>query len=199
MEHYTLQEDEVILYHGIVSLLPDGKKQKTSQNKKTEVESILTNLNFVFITKVKQLLKKEMVNVETYSISEVKFYRDNPHIIKKGKVVELYLKSCEKFIEFPNTKETKTFSDTALRLVSGKSKFVRSVKNAQKEIQETNEALNIDIVDIASKAGTIAANVAIEASGAKNATRATKLLGMIARATKKEPKQPLITDEHEEI
>ena len=45
MEHYDLEEDEVVLYKGKVSL----------QNQKGITELILTNINFVLITKQKKL------------------------------------------------------------------------------------------------------------------------------------------------
>lgn len=195
MEHYTLQKDEVVLYHGTVILLPNDKKPKASQLKKTESELILTNLNFVFINKTKRFLGKD-VEVEIYKTNEVKFYKDNPHIIRNKNKVEIYFTTTEKFIEFVNGKETKNFINAAMRLVSGKSKFVRAVKKVQSEIKETNKELDIDIAKIAGKAVQVAADVVIEASGANTASKTTKFFGIIAKTitNKKEKNAPLLTE-----
>ena len=199
MEHYTLQKDEVILYHGTVILLPNDKKPKASQLKKTENELILTNFNFVFINKTKRLLGKD-VEVEIYKTNEVKFYKDNPYMIRKKNKLEIYFTATEKFVEFSSEKEAKNFINTAMRLVSGKSKFVRTVKKVQNEIQETNKELDIDIVKIAGKAAQVAAEVAIEASGVKTASKTTKFFGIIAKTiTNKKDKAPtpLLTESEE--
>ena len=198
MEHYILQKDEVVLYHGSVILLPNDKKPKASQLKKTESELILTNLNFVFINKTKRFLGKD-VEVEIYKTDEVKFYKDNPHIIRNKNKIEIYFTSTEKFIEFTSAKETKNFINTAMRLVSGKSKFVRAVKKVQSEIQETNKELDIDIAKIAGKAAQVAADVVIEASGANTASKTTKFFGIIAKTitNKKEKNTPLLTESEE--
>lgn len=199
MEHYTLQKDEVVLYHGIVTLLPNDKMPKASQLKKTESELILTNLNFVFVNKTKRFFAKD-VEVEIYKAEEVKFYKDNPHIIRNKSKVEIYFTATEKFIEFPNGKEAKNFINTAMRLVSGKSKFVRAVKKVQAEIQETNKELDINIAKIAGKAAQVAADVVIEASGAKTASKSTKFFGIIAKTiTNKKEKNstPLLTEDQE--
>lgn len=198
MEHYTLQKDEVVLYHGSVILLPNDKKPKASQLKKTESELILTNLNFVFINKTKRFLGKD-VEVEIYKTDEVKFYKNNPHIIRNQNKIEIYFTSTEKFIEFTGAKETKSFINTAMRLVSGKSKFVRAVKKVQSEIQETNKELDIDIAKIAGKVAQVTADVVIEASGANTASKTTKFFGILAKTitNKKEKNTPLLTETEE--
>ena len=199
MEHYTLQQDEVILYHGTVILLPNDKKPKAAQLKKMESELILTNFNFVFINKTKRFLGQD-VEVEIYKTEEVKFYKDNPHIIRNKNKAEIYFTNTEKFIEFPDGKETKNFINTAMRLVSGKSKFVRAVKKVQNEIQETNKELDIDIAKIAGKAAQVAADVVIEASGAKTASKTTKFFGIIAKTIthkKEKTSTPLLAEREE--
>lgn len=183
MENYELTADEVVLYHGQVALLSDGKESKVSKMKKVETELVLTNLNFVFITKTKQVFKQEKVETEICSADTVKFYRDAPHILKKGTIVEVYFKGGEKFIEFPDKKQARVFGDTALRLVSGHSKFVRGVKKAQKEIKETEEALDVDITGIAKTAVGVATEVAIGAPTAGKG--AVNKLSFFAKILKK--------------
>ena len=199
MEHYTLQQDEVVLYHGTVILWPNDKKPKASLLKKTESELILTNFNFVFINKTKRFLGQD-VEVEIYKTEEVKFYKDSPHIIRNKNKAEIYFTTTEKFIEFASGKETKNFINTAMRLVSGKSKFVRAVKKVQSEIQETNKELDIDIAKIAGKAAQVAADVVIEASGAKTASKTTKFFGIIAKTIthkKEKTSTPLLAESEE--
>lgn len=178
MEHYKLKEDEVILYHGTAEILPDGKTPKPARSKKTETEVILTNTNFVFITTEKRLLRKDDVTTEVFPISDVKSYKDSPHIVLKGKTVEIYFSESERFIKFAKGKNAGKFADTAMRLISGKSKFVRAVRKTQNEIKETNKKLNIDIVGGVKAAAGVAAEVAIAASGGKNAKTITKIAGL---------------------
>ena len=183
MENYALQKDEVALYHGTVTILANGK-QKTEKIKKAETEVYLTNLNVVFITKVKQVLSKAKSLVEVYGINTIKFYKDTPHIIKRGEIIELYFLDCEKFIAFTNNKEAKLFMDTALKLISGDSKFVRTVKKIKNEIEETNEKLDINIQQIAKKTVDVAIDVAMQASGLPDTKKGAKILGTIAGVLK---------------
>lgn len=190
MDYYKLQNDEVVLYHGPISLITSDK-----QRGNCEREILLTNLNFVIVSKTKQLLKKERVDVEVYDAKTIKFYRDRPHIIQKKTIVELYFIETEKFIEFPNKKEAGIFCDNALRVTSGKSKLVRGVQKVKKEIAETNEALDIDIVQIAATTARVALGVAANVGSYEDAGKKTKFIGRIAQSLtgKGKEKQPAIT------
>ena len=161
MDNYELIKDEVVLWHGEVALLPSGKVVKESSFKKVQTELILTNFNFVFITKTKRVFQKVETEREIYATGDVKYYRDSPYILKKGNIVEVYFDSAEKFVEFSDKKQARIFGDTALRLVSGHSKFVRGVKKAQKEIKETEDALDVDITGMAKTAVGVATEMAI--------------------------------------
>ena len=181
MEHYQLQADEVVLFHAQASLLKGGKK--------TETEVFLTNLYFVFINKTKRFLKKSEVDTERYDAQSVKRYKEVPHIIRKGKTVEVYFTQTEKFIEFATRKDAVAFADKALRLVSGQSKFVRAVKKTQKEINETDEALGTDIVGTTKKVAGIAAEVAVGVGGIAGAGKKAKVIGVIGGVFKSKNKE----------
>lgn len=198
MENYVLQKDEVVLYHGQVNVLPNGKKDP-KQTKK-EIELILTNYNFVFTTKTKYLLKRDTLETKTFNVKSVKFYKKKPHIIRKKEIVELYFVEGERFIEFPNKKEAGIFSNTALRLVSGNSKLVRAIKQMQQEVAETNEALGIDIVGAAKGALELSADVVTAVAQTPLAGSKTKTLAVIANVfkSKKEKKPKVITDKIDE-
>ena len=184
MEHYTLEENEVVLYRGNVNILTSWGNQKNSKFKKVEYYLTLTNLNFVFMEKKKQLLKKEVIEKELYAVDSVKFYNNNPHIIRKDAIVEIYFKEKDKIIEFESKKEARIFADTALRLVSGKSKFVRAVQKVQKEVSDTNEALGIDVVGGAQAIASIATDIAIEVSEQAWANKKMKCVGLVAKVLK---------------
>ena len=183
MENYELIKDEVVLWHGDVVLLPGGKAVKESALKKVQTELILTNFNFVFITKTKRVFQKAEMEREIYATGDVKYYKDSPYILKKGNIVEIYFEGAEKFIEFADKKQARIFGDTALRLVSGHSKFVRGVKKAQKEIKETEEALDVDITGIAKTAVGVATEMAIGLPTAGKG--ATNKLSLFAKILKK--------------
>ena len=104
---------------------------------------------------------------------------------------------AEKFVEFSSVKIAKEFSDVALKLVSGYSKLVRGVKKVQKTIEETNQAWDIDVVEIAKKtavkAGNLAVDVAVPGAGKK-----TKMLGRIAESLMKPKNKQIAQNNIEE-
>ena len=121
MEHYDLEEDEVVLYKGKVSL----------QNQKGITELILTNINFVLITKQKKLFSKEQVSVETYAVNEIKCYNGNPQVIKKGNLIELYFLNDETEFTFDSRNEARKFVNATLTLLTNKSAFERGAEKVK--------------------------------------------------------------------
>ena len=174
MENYILRDDETVLFKSKVEMQITSKK-------KIEVELLLTNLNFVFIRDKKLFAKK--VENEVYDVKSVKKYDATYQIIRKNKKVEIYMIGVEKFLEFSTQKEAKEFTDVALKLVSGYSKFVRGVKKAQKSVKETEDALDIDIKETTKKAVAFAGEVAI-VMGENSKSPKIKLFGNIAKGIK---------------
>jgi len=172
MQHYTLQENEAVLFKGSAFLTTDGKKHETNNTKN---ELMLTNLNIVVFAEKKKIFKT-VTETNVYSVSDVKIYDEAAQIIRRKNAVDIYFKSGELFLEFEKEKEAKEFCERALKLVSGYSKFVRSVKRVKKSINETNEALDIDMVDMAKKTAAFACEVTVGAEGK------TKLFSKVARA-----------------
>ena len=174
MENYKLGKEEVVLFRGRAHFL--------SGQDKLAVELLLTNLNFVFTTSEKKFFKERTVN-EVVSVKDVKVYRDNYQIIQKKNLVEIYFTETEKFVEFESAKIAKEFTDVALRLVSGFSKFVRGLKKAEKAVVETGEAFNVDVKEAVKDAVAVAGNVAIEMSENTKSEK-VKFLGSVARNIK---------------
>lgn len=187
MENYQLGKEEVVLKRAEIQLLPDGKKN--GKQTKTQTELLLTNLNIVFIKRTKKIFKKEEVETEIYSLNEIKKYNEMPYLVRKSKLVEIYFETAETFLEFNDKKQAKEFFDAAMRVASGNSKFVRSVKKVKKEIDDTNKALNIDIVGATKKIADIASEAVIEMSNHPNATMKMKGMGIIAKVIKRKGKQ----------
>lgn len=179
MKQYKLQENEVILFRDQISILIDGKTPC-----KTETEILLTNLNLVFINKKKQVFKKDVFETEVYALETVKVYNEAPYIIRTNLIVEVYLLACEKFIKFTDKKKAKTFHDAAMKAVSGNSKFVRAIKKVKKEINDTEEALDVDITGTAKVVLDITSTVVIGTADLPGAGKKIKTLGMIAKAVK---------------
>ena len=197
MENYILMNDETILYRGVALLLPDGKYDK--KNAYDSADVLLTNYNIVFTVKRKKLFKA-VVDTRIYSITDIKIYDDTVQVIRRKSIVDIYLNSVELFVKFKKERDAKEFTDKALKLVSGYSKFVRSVKKTQKAIKETNEALDIDVVEIAKEGALFACEVATGVGTVKGAGRKTKVAGKIAGIVLRKSKKdiPEITDENEE-
>ena len=176
MENYILKSDETVLYRGSVVVMPDGKNDAKNVKKG---DLLLTNFNIVIITQTKKLLKK-VTDIEVYSTSEVKTYDESVQVIRRKSVVDVYLKTGELFLDFQKEKEAKVFCDKALRLISGESKFVRSVKKVKKEIKETDEALDINIEEAVVNSAKMAAAITVGVATVPGVGKKTKILGKIA-------------------
>ena len=185
MENYQLNKSEVVLFRSDVTLSQGGKKNKG----KVKTEVLLTNENFVFINKTKKLFKKEAVDTLVVSIESMKIYKELPYLIRKEVLIEIYTLADEYFLEFENKKQAKEFFDKAMRVASGYSKFVRGVKKVRKEIKETNEALDIDIVNATQKTLAFAADVAIDCAECFPESKKLKLMGTVAKVFKKRNRQ----------
>ena len=91
-------------------------------------------------------------------------------------------KTAEIFADFCEEKCAKEFCDKALKLISGNSKLVRGVKKTQKAIQETNDALDIDIAAIAKTGAAFACEVALTSGAGEAAKGGSKISQVIAKA-----------------
>lgn len=200
MENYVLKENETVLYRHAVFVLPISKKRDEMI---PESELWLTNLNIVICTPKKKLLRT-VFETEVYSVADVKRYDERVQVINRGKIVDIYLKDKELFLDFKKSGEAKLFSDIALRLMSGESKFVRGVKRVRKEIRETDEALEIDTIGIAKVTAEIAADIAIGVASLPGAGKKVKTIGVMAdkllnSKNKIKPKEIPATNNSEEV
>ena len=176
MENYNLKENETVLYRGDVNVIADGKQVNS---KIPTSELWLTNLNIVICTPKKKLLKT-VYETKYYSVSDVKNYDEKVQVIKRKNIVDIYLKEKELFLHFAKEKEARLFCDIALKLMSGDSKFVRSVKRIKKEIRETDEALDINIEGMVAATATFAAETLVGVSSLEGAGKKSKTFGVIA-------------------
>ena len=144
MEYYDLDEDEVVLYKGNVAL----------KNQKGITELVLTNKNFVFITKIKKLFAKDEVVVDEFPINEVKIYNGEYQVLKKGNVVEIYFFHNEIEFAFEAGNECRKFMNAALKLLTTKNKFERAVDKTKSAIQCVDTSLGVDSVGMVKKAAT---------------------------------------------
>lgn len=138
MEYYDLAEDEFVLYKGFVWL----------RNKKDITEIILTNINFVLITKIKKLFGKEDVIVDVYPTEKIKYYKGEPQVIKNGKIVALYFLHDETEFMFESRNECGKFMNSALKLLTDKNKFERGVDKTKAAIKCVDNSLGVDSVEI---------------------------------------------------
>ena len=198
MNNYALTNDETILYHGEVLFLTAGKK--AGEYKSATAEIVLTNFNLIIKKNVKGVF---VTNVETeiFKVESIKIYNDSPQITRNKKRVDICLTGRELFLVFYKEKEAREFCDKALRLVSGNSKFVRAVKKTQKAVKETNEALDIDLVEIAKGTTAVVATAVVAASGVPTAGKKTKMLGAVVKSFmgKKDKPQLIAPEESEDM
>ena len=178
MENYILQKDETILFRGNAQYLPNGKPDERFEEL---IDVLLTNHNIVLVHKRKKLFKT-VTEVGVFGVSDVKIYDETVQIIRRKAIVDVYLNEGELFLNFIKEKYAKEFCDKAQRLISGNSKFVRSVKKTRKAVKETNEALDIDVVDIAKKTAAVACEVAASVGTVSGVGTPTRVIGKVAEA-----------------
>ena len=176
MENYILRSDETILFRGSAVWMPEGKRDA-----KTDIrcDVMLTNYSIVLTVHIKKFFKTS-VEVYVYKTADVKIYDETIQVKRNKAVVDVYLQKKELFLDFEKEKPAKEFCDNALRLISGNSKLVRSVKKTQKAIKETNEALDIDVVKIAKKTATLAGEVTVGVASIKGMGKGMQVVGKIA-------------------
>lgn len=177
MKNYTLKENEVVLFKGMVAILSDWKEEKNTELYNTEL--LLTNYNIVLSTEIKKLFSS-VLKQKIYAIDDVKVYDETVQIIKRKRNVDIYLVSEEIFLKFEKEKHAKEFCDKAVKQKDGNSKFVRSVKKTRKVIKETNEALDIDIVEMAKTTAAVACEVAANVGAVKGVSTRTKVVAACA-------------------
>jgi len=134
MEYYDLEENEVVLFKGEVEL----------NNKKGLTEFILTNINFVFITKQKKLFSKPQINIETYQVNELKYYNGSPQVIKKGNLIELYFLNDEIEFRFDSRNEARKCVNAILNLLTDKTTFERTAEKVKNSISVVDKTFGID-------------------------------------------------------
>ena len=175
MKNHTLRSDETILFHSEVTLLNEGKR--VGEPKPILAELLLTNY-YIVISYNKKSLFMTTTETETYEAKSIKIYDDTVQALRNKKRVDVYLQETELFFEFDKEKDAKLFVDKYQKLITGNSKFVRAVKKTQKTINETNDALGIDVVAVAKGTVSLAAEATMAAtviSGGKKA----KMLGAV--------------------
>ncbi len=152
MKNYVLNEDEVILFRGMVSQFYDWKEEKNANTYDTEL--LLTNFNLVLLGNEEASLPD--ATPQLFAVKGIKAYDKKIQILRRKSIVEIYHKSGEIYLSFESKKEARKFCDTALKLNSGYTKFVRSIKTAEKIIEENTEPLGIDAKQLAKTTASVA-------------------------------------------
>ena len=165
MEHYTLQEEEVVICKGTA---------KTTEKPFSQVEVLLTNWVFVFITKTKKLFGKEQVSVETYPIESVKQFKEQYQIKQTDCVVDCYFLDCVKSVEFNSKKEAHKFVAKAIEFLTGKHAFFRGIDKTKKFVGELEETLGVDAAEVASFVASKGTNAIVQKVLGKKKTVKTK-------------------------
>ena len=145
MKHYTLREDEVLLYKGKVYRSTKGRKQ---------VDVLLTNLCVALIVKYDALIDQKETEILTYPIEEIKVYKNKPQVNRKDAQVEIYAKSGEEYLEFLSKAEAKKFTDIVWEEITNKTKLQRKIDKVKETVDYVDESFGIDTVQITKDAIT---------------------------------------------
>lgn len=136
MEHYNLDEDEVVLYKGDVVF-----KEKTQST-----QIVLTNKNLVFIDVVKKIFAHDEIETQIYPVNEIKMYEGVPQVKAKSNDVEIYLKTKELEFGFQSKNEVYKFRSAIIKLLTGKTGFERGADKVKDKIDVVNDTFGVDVV-----------------------------------------------------
>ncbi len=143
MSNYQLESNETVLYKGIMVDF-SGNEKRHSIGVTVSYELILTNLNIVFVTKLKKLLSKEEVSNIIVPINTIKIYEGKPQIKQKNTTFELYFSNKEYTFSLPNKLEAVKFHNKIMELVTGKSMSVRNSEKFKSAVELVDNTLGID-------------------------------------------------------
>ena len=136
MEHYNLDEDEVVLYKGDVVF-----KEKTQST-----QIVLTNKNLVFINVAKKLFAHDEIETQIYPVNEIKMYEGVPQVKAQSNEVEIYLKTKELEFGFQSKNEVYKFRSAIIKLLTGKTGFERGADKVKDKIDVVNDTFGVDVV-----------------------------------------------------
>lgn len=143
MGGYKLKSNETVLYKGTI-LNFSAKEKHNSIGSTISYELMLTNLNMIFITKVKKLLSKEESSYIDIPIETIKIYDGKPQIKQKGTNFEVYFSDQEYAFSLPNNFEAIKFHNKIMELVTGKSVSVRNSEKFKSAVDLVDNTLGID-------------------------------------------------------
>ena len=152
MKNYILSENEVVLFRGMVALHYEWKELARVAEYNTEL--LLTNEKLVFMPEADSSLSE--ANPQILAVEEIKVYDNKIQVIRKKNTIEIYHKSGELYLQFELEKTAKEFCEKTLKLHSGYTKFVRTVKTAEKVIKDNTEPLGIDAKKLAKDTAKVA-------------------------------------------
>jgi hypothetical protein len=144
MEHYQLQEQEVVLYKG----------EAKSKEHRCQAEVLFTNLAVVLILKKRKLFAKAEISVETYPTDGIKFYKDKPQVIRKAEQVEIYTTSGETTLLFAGRVEAKRFENAALEYLTDKGALQRGLEKVKGTIDCVDNTMGINTVGVVKDVAT---------------------------------------------
>ena len=186
MSRINLQQDEVVLFEGDVSIT--GHSTSVGVFSNNTIELVLTNLRIYFVRVIKKMFSKEQVNIDSYDICDIKVYNGVPQVkqIKTGSCeVILSLISCEMHIEFESAFEAIKFVNSAYKLITGKSAAARGAEKFKGAVNMVNDALGIDAVDtVKSVLENGIARTALGGFSKKKQSKARSFLGEAVGASK---------------
>lgn len=138
MNEYQLKPDEILLYEG--AILRAGIKGYTTN-------LILTDKNIVFEMTEKKIFGKGNILVESFPITDIKQYNEEPQVKCKGSEVTIFLTESEEQITFAGKIEALKFTNKAVEAATGNKLSARGAQKVRGAIGVVDSALGIDTVN----------------------------------------------------
>lgn len=136
MEHYQLQEQEVVLYK--------GEARCVERRKWADV--LFTNVAVVLILKKRKLFAKPEISVETYPTDGIKVYKDKPQVIRKAEKIEIYTTMGEITLQFTSRSEAKKFENATWEHLTDKGALQRRLEKVKNTIDCVDSTMGINTV-----------------------------------------------------
>ena len=137
MEEYVLQSDEVVLFKG----------DAFYGNQGTSCEIIQTNINLIVIFKTKKMFRKENVEIVTFPMDGIKYFKDAPQVKQKGSAVELSFSNAEVLLAFSSKSSANHFFRSVMEALTEDAIPPRAVGIVKDAIGVVDNTLGINTVE----------------------------------------------------
>lgn len=130
MNNYQLENDEVILFEGLV----------TVEELKSEVKFTLTSKKMKF-EKEKGIFKRKLKTIDIIPLTNIKVYKENVQVKQNKENVMIQTINKNITLSCANMSEAKNIAEEIINIKTGSNKFNRNSKKATKIVKNVGNVV----------------------------------------------------------